>query len=102
MDTANTTFGDTLAYLESLDLDAQSVDDLRLHVLSAQTLLDHVRVVHARVVAAADAAGVWSGSGHRGMAAWLATHGRTTFPDVRRQQTRRRVEQIARSRVSRR
>ena len=86
MDTANTTFGDTLAHLEHLDLATQTVDDLRLHVLSAQVLLDHVRVVHARVVAAADAAGVWSGSGHRSMAAWLATHGRTTFSDVRRQQ----------------
>lgn len=78
--------------LELLDLatDAVAMIDVRSctsaqlagAALGIQRHLDRMRGVHARIVAAADEAGVWSGSGARNIADWLAGRTGTSYGDA--------------------
>ena len=70
---------DAVAMVDPLAL---TVDELAHGSLALQRHLDRVRVLHARLVRAADNARVWQGTGSRDMADWLARQTKTSYGDA--------------------
>ena len=67
---------DALLAVEFASLSRQQ---LALGVVRVQHLVDRFTVAHAQLVAAADRAGVWQGTGSRDMADWLTTTTKTSY-----------------------
>jgi len=76
----------------ALDLGAAAADELlavqvglltrqqlALGVVRAQHVIDRFTLAHSQLIAAADRAGVWQGTGSRDMADWLANTTKTSF-----------------------
>jgi hypothetical protein len=59
-----------------------TVDELAGAAVAVQRHLDRMKGVHARIVAAADSARVWQGSGARNMADWLSGRTNTSYGDA--------------------
>lgn len=65
--------------LASTDLHALTVDEIAGAVIEFQQLVDHATAVLATYVSAADAALVWSGTGHKNITGWLAEHSKLGY-----------------------
>lgn len=70
---------DAVAMLDPLAL---SHDDLALGAVGLQHHLDRVKALHARLVNAADGAGVWQAGRARSMADWLAAQTKTSYGEA--------------------
>jgi len=70
---------DAVAMIDPLAL---SVDDLACGTVALQRHIDRMKGLHARIVAAADSAGVWHTSTARNMADWLAGLTNTSYGDA--------------------
>ena len=64
--------GEVVADRRAVDPCSLSPEELRVYVLETDRVLSQLAGDHARVVAAADALGVWAADGDRSCAGWLA------------------------------
>ena len=65
-----------------IDPCALTIDDLAIGAVTLQRHIDRMKGLHARIVAAADSAGVWHASSARNMADWLAGLTKTSYGDA--------------------
>jgi hypothetical protein len=73
------TAADALCAVEVAGLTPQA---LAVAVVRVQRVIDRLTLAHARLVAEADRAGVWGGSGARNMADWLAGQTCTSYREA--------------------
>ncbi len=82
MDTALAALDTAISGAAAVDLEAITPSALAVAAVELQGCIDRLTLVHAVVVSAADSAGVWAGSGCRGMADWLAQQTKTSYGDA--------------------
>ncbi|MCB0983580.1 MAG: DUF222 domain-containing protein, partial [Ilumatobacter sp.] len=82
MDTALAHCSTAIAAVAAVPLEGLSASELGGAAVSIQGFIDRLTMVHARVVAEADRAGVWGGTGARNMADWLSQRTKTSYGDA--------------------
>ena len=82
MDTELNACDTAIAGIAAVELSALTRDALGVATVRVQGMIDRLTLAHARIVTEADRAGVWAGSGARGMADWLAQQSKTSYGDA--------------------
>lgn len=82
MDTALANCSTAIAAVAAVPLGGLSRTELGGAAVALQGCIDRLTMVHARVVAEADRAGVWGGTGARNMADWLSQQTKTSYGDA--------------------
>ena len=85
MDAAFTTIDRGLTDLAAVDLAVLTAEEIGRGILAMQAHIDRERVIQARWMAEGKQRGLFTASGHRDGAAWLAAKGKTSVGSAKRQ-----------------